>query len=174
MYMADKLFKDNSINPLDKLILAYILRGHLRQKYISLETFSKEIGQSEPTISKGIKRLEALGLVKWLKVENNKYKIIVVCQKAFNKYAFLSKGEKVNENRLTKDNVINTFAEMEASKDLITFDKKEIQKSYNNNNGLRKAVVPNWYDEYKNHDYKPKEMTEEEEKELKEIIKTMF
>ena len=171
--MSDKLFKASELNPLDKLVLAYILRGHYRQKYISLETFSKELYQSQPAISKSIKRLEALDLVRWLKVEGNKYKIIVVCQKAFNKYGFLDKGEKINEKTLTKDNVINSFALIEAQKGLITFDKKEMQKAYNNNN-IRKEVVPSWYNEYKNGEYKPKEITEEQQKELEELAKTMF
>lgn len=168
--MSDKLFKAGELCPLDKLVLAYILRGHYRQKYISLETFSKELYQSQPAISKSIKRLEALELVRWLKVEGNKYKIIVVCQKAFNKYAFLNKGETINEKQLTKDNVINSFAEMERQKDLITFDKKafkDSEKIIKNN--------PSWYNDYKNGSEKEiKTLSENEEKELKELVNTIF
>lgn len=166
MYMSDKLFKAGELCPLDKLVLAYILRGHYRQKYISLETFSKELYQSQPAISKSIKRLEALDLVRWLKVEGNKYKIIVVCQKAFNKYGFLDKGEKINEKTLTKDNVINSFALMEAQKDLMTFDKKAFK-----NGEKKEALKPSWYNDYK--DGKEKEAPQEDA-ETMELIKTIF
>lgn len=168
--MSDKLFKSGELCPLDKLVLAYILRGHYRQKYISLETFAKELYQSQPCISKSIKRLEALDLVKWVKVQNNKYKIIIVCQKAFNKYAFLNKDETINEKQLTKDNVINTLAEMERQKDLITFDKKAFK-----DNEKRIRENPSWYNDYKNNTPKEQqEISEEQYNELKNLVDTIF
>lgn len=171
MYMSDKLFKASELNPLDKLVLAYILRGHYRQKYISLETFAKELYQSQPSISKSIKRLEALELVKWVKVQNNKYKIIIVCQKAFNKYAFLNKDEIINEKQLTKDNVINTLAEMERQKDLITFDKKAFK-----DNEKKIRDNPSWYNDYKNNTPKEQQTfsSEEEYNEMKKLVDTIF
>lgn len=176
MYMSDKLYS-SELNPTEKLAMAYILSGHYRLKYIPLDTMSKKLYLSEPSCSKVLKSLEKRDLIRWVKVEGGKYKIIVVCQKAFNKYAFLDKGESINENKkLTRDPVILSLGEIEAQKPLMTFDKKEIKKSYNNsnNNGLRKEVIPSWYDDYKNENFKPKETTEKEAEEIKELIKTMF
>lgn len=173
MYMSEKLYQ-SELNPSEKLALAYILTGHFRFKYLPLDTMSKKLYLSEPSCSKILKGLEKRDLIRWVKVEGGKYKIIIVCQKAFNKYAYLDQGETINENRkITRDPVILSLGEIEAQKPLITFDKKEIRKAYNNNN-RRKEVIPAWYDDYKNGKPKAKEITEEEKKELHEIIKTMF
>ena len=173
MYMSEKLYS-SELNPTEKLALAYILSGHYRFKYISLDTMSKKLYLSEPSCSKVLKSLEKRDLIRWVKVEGGKYKIIVVCQKAFNKYAFLDKGESINENRkLTRDPVILSLGEIEAQKPLMTFDKKEIKKVYNNDN-KRKEVVPSWYDEYKSGNNNIKQTTEKEAEDVKELIKTMF
>lgn len=164
--MSDKLYKSD-LTPSEKLVLAYILRGHYRYKYISLETFSKDLYMSQPSISKVLKSLELEELIKWVKVDGNKYKIIIVCQKAFNKYAFLSNGETVNEKPIVKDNVINTLGEIEAKKDLITFKKDK--------NGKRQHIVPSWYNNYKQGiEEIPKEMDENEKKEMQELVDTIF
>ena len=163
MYMSDRLYS-SELNPSEKLVLAYILTGHYRYKYVALEQFSKKLYMSEPSISKTLKQLEQKELIKWVRVEGHKYKIIVVCQKAFNKYGFLNKGETINENKtITRDPVIITLGEIEAQKDLMTFDKG---KSKN------EKVKPSWYEDYKRNNNNQESPKEDEN--IKEMLKTMF
>lgn len=163
MYMSDKLF-NSELNPSEKLVLAYILRGHYRYKYIALETFSKALYMSQPSISKVLKNLESKELIKWVKVEANKYKIIIVCQKAFNKYAFLGNGETINEKKITRDPVINTMGEIEANKPLLTFEKVK--------EGKKEKLKPSWYDKYKK--CEQPQIPPVEDEEIKELVKTIF
>lgn len=164
MYMSDKLFK-SELNPTEKLVLAYILRGHHRYKYIALETFSKELYMSQPTISKTIKQLEQRELVKWVRVEGNKYKILIVCQKAFNKYAFLGKDDVINEKKITRDNVINTLGEIEANKELIKFEKDKKSGK----------ITPKWYDKYKEEGKElPPTDSEATQKEMEALVNSLF
>lgn len=168
MYMSDKLYS-SELNPSEKLVLAYILTGHYRYKYVALDQFSKKLYLSEPSVSKTLKQLEQKELIKWVRVEGHKYKIIIVCQKAFNKYGFLNKGETINENKnITRDPVIITLGEIEANKTLMTFEKKKLTND-------KSQVVPSWYGDYKEDKPKEeKEITKEEEEKIKELVKTMF
>lgn len=170
MYMSDKLYS-SKLNPSEKLVLAYILTGHYRYKYISLETFAKKLYMSQPSISKTLKALEQKELIKWVKVEANKYKIIIVCQRAFSLYGYIDKNETINEKKITRDPIINTLGEIEAQKDLLKFDKK----AYSLKTDKRESPTPKWYSDYKEEKtQKAREMTEEEEKELKNIVNELF
>ena len=162
--MSKKLYQSKELNTTEKLVLAYILKGSYRQKYIPRDRIAKELYISEGTVSKTFKSLEQLGLIKWPKVEGNKYKIIIVCQKAFNKYAFITDKNEIKENKLTRDPVINLMADMETKKDILIFKVDRI----------RKEVVPSWYNDYKNNTVKVDELSEDQRKEMEQLVNSMF
>lgn len=163
MFMSDRLYKSD-LTPLEKLVLCYAMRGNFRQKYIALQTFAKELYQSEPTISKAIKSLEKKDLLRWVKVSDNKYKILIITQKAFNKYGYITSAKDINEKQLTKDTIINSIAEIEAQKDLFIMPKKK-----------EKVIkqVPSWYNDYKDGKF-DKKAPPQEDFETKELLKNLF
>lgn len=158
MYMSEKLFKNKDLTAQEKIAIAYILKGHYRQKYLPLDRAAKDLYMSESAASRLFKKLEEKGLIKWPRVENHKYKIIIITQECFNKFDFITDISEIKENRLTKDNYINTLSDIEQGKPIIIFKL----------NKRRKTVVPSWYKDYKEHE------DEKQSEEIKELVKTIF
>jgi len=165
MYMSEKLFKNKDLTAQEKIAIAYILKGHYRQKYLPLDRAAKDLYMSESAASRLFKKLEEKGLIKWPRVEGHKYKIIIVSQECFNKFDFITDINELKENRLTKDNYINSLSDLEKGKQLLIFklDKK------------KGKVTPSWYDDYKKGVEKPAdEISESQKEQMEALIKTMF
>lgn len=124
MFMSDKLF-NSTLEPLEKLAIAYLLKGHLRYKYVAREKMADILKTSEATASKVFKELEKKGLIYWVKVDGKKYKVVIITQECFNRYGELVEND-IKETCCVKDNYIESLGQIEANKPLylINNDKK--------------------------------------------------
>lgn len=124
MFMSDKLF-NSTLEPLEKLAIAYFLKGHLRYKYVAREKMADVLKTSNATASKVFKSLEKKGLIYWERVEGKKYKVVIITQECFNLYGELVEND-IKEVCCVKDNRIETLGQIEANKPLylINNDKR--------------------------------------------------
>ena len=77
MFMDDKLYKNKILNSNEKLALNYILKGHLRIKFIPIQKLGEEIHLSRQSAYKILDNLERKGYLIRPLVENRYFMTII-------------------------------------------------------------------------------------------------
>ena len=120
MTINDKIFNSRAMDTDTKILLAFILKGNKRYKYISREYVANNLLFCSPAkVTKCFNNLCQMGLIRWVRKEGDKYKIVIVCQEAFNKFADIYDAKDIDEKCCVKDNYIQLLGEAEAQKPLI-------------------------------------------------------
>lgn len=119
MIVSNALMKNKQLSANEKLLLAYIMRGNYRYKYISNEKLQNVIFSSSATTCRAMKNLETMGYIRYIRPAEKRYKIIIVCQKAFNAFALIKDKKDICETPPLADRTILLYGQNEAQKDLI-------------------------------------------------------
>ena len=77
MFMDDKLYKNKILNSNEKLALNYILKGHLRIKFIPIQKLGEEIHLSRQSAYKILDNLERKGYLIRPLVDNRYFMTII-------------------------------------------------------------------------------------------------
>lgn len=77
MFMDDKLYKNKNLNSNEKLALNYILKGHLRIKFIPIQKLGEEIHLSRQSAYKIMENLEKKEYIIRPLIENRYFMTII-------------------------------------------------------------------------------------------------
>ena len=77
MFMEDRLYKNKNLNSNEKLALNYILKGHLRIKFIPIQKLGEEIHLSRQSSYKILENLEKKGYLIRPLIENRYFMTII-------------------------------------------------------------------------------------------------
>lgn len=135
MTINNKIFNSDKLTLEEKITLAYILQGNHRFKYIPRERIATQVLYCSPgMVTKVLKSLCDKGLIRWVRKDGDKYKVIIVTQEAFNLYADIYDKSDINECCIVKDNYIKALGEAEAQKWLNISKNvkgKQLQEAFN-------------------------------------------
>lgn len=135
MTINNKIMNSDKLSLEEKITLAYILQGNHRYKYIPRERLASQILFCSPAkVTQILKSLCDKGLIRWVRKEGDKYKVIIVTQEAFNLYADIYDKSDINEICIVKDNYILALGQQEAQKWLNISNNikgKQLQEAFN-------------------------------------------
>lgn len=83
MFMEDKIFNNKKLNVAEKIVMNYLIKGHLRVKYISMDVIAEKTGISKSSVSRILKKFVDDNLILQVKPLGKKYYFTILTNDIF-------------------------------------------------------------------------------------------